>query len=82
MTFDDQYMWYMYPINIIEKPKEYLPKEKWARYNKRRQQVIIDLDKEYGKRLELVLALGVAEEMIQYEQFYYAYQVDYHHHSY
>ena len=63
--------------DVIPKPEEHLSKEEWAKFNKKRQQIIIDLDSEFGRRLELVLALGVAEEMLQYDKFYYAYQLDY-----
>ena len=63
---------------LIDKPEGEVSKEEWHKFNKEREKLIIKLDAEFGKRLELVYALGVAEEMLGYDvPFYYVYQVDY-----
>lgn len=52
-------------------------KEVWVEANKRRQQIQIDLDIEFSKRLMLIFALSTAKTMVKYKQFYYSYSLDY-----
>ncbi len=52
-------------------------KQEWGIANKKRQEIIIRLDAEFSKRLQLSLVLGTANRMEGYEKIYYAYQLDY-----
>ncbi len=65
--------------DFLEVPdKETTTKEEFHKFNREREKLTIQLDSEFGKRLELVYALGIAEEMLGYStNFYYTYQVDY-----
>ena len=45
-------------------------KEVWVEANKKRQQLQIELDAEFSKRLMLILALGTAKTMLKYSKFY------------
>lgn len=52
-------------------------KEPWVEANKKRQQIQIDLDVEFSKRIMLMYSLGTAAKMLKYTSFYYSYQLDY-----
>ena len=52
-------------------------KEPWVEANKRRQQIQIELDTEFSKRIMLIFSLGTAKIMLKYKQFYYSYMLDY-----
>lgn len=52
-------------------------KEPWVEANKRRQQIQIDLDTEFSKRLMLIFALSTAKTMLKYKSYYYSYSLDY-----
>jgi len=52
-------------------------KQEWGIANKKRQEIIIRIDAEFSKRLQLSLVLGTANRMKQYSYIYYAYQLDY-----
>jgi DNA-directed RNA polymerase len=58
---------------------EYDEKDKktWSDANKKRQQIQIDLDIEFSKRLMLLFNLGTAKNMVKYKKYYYSYQLDY-----
>ena len=58
---------------------EYDEKNKttWVEANRKRQQIQIDLDKEFSKRIMLLFSIGTAKKMLKYEKFYYSYQLDY-----
>ncbi|RKZ84282.1 MAG: hypothetical protein DRQ39_08515 [Gammaproteobacteria bacterium] len=52
-------------------------KKEWGKWNKKREQIKIGLDAEQGRRLQYLMALGVAKKMVEYDKFYYVYQLDY-----
>lgn len=62
-----------------EYKKTYTKEEKkiWAVWNKNRERVQIGLDGEHGRRLQYLMTLGVVNRMIDYDRFYYVYQLDY-----
>ncbi len=63
--------------DIVSRPKGRVSKEEWHAFNKRRQEVMIDLDSEFGERLELLYAIGASRELLKYDKFWFAYQLDY-----
>jgi DNA-directed RNA polymerase len=58
---------------------EFVKKDKhiWAEANRKRQQIQIDIEKEFSKRMMLMFSLGTAKRMLKYKQFYYSYSLDY-----
>jgi DNA-directed RNA polymerase len=52
-------------------------KEAWFIWNKKREQIRINLDGETGRRLQTLLTFDMAEYMKKYERFWYVYQLDY-----
>jgi len=66
-------------VGRMEYKEEYTKEERkaWGRWNKRREEVAINLDGEMGRRLQYLMTIGVAERMLDYDRFYYAYQLDY-----
>jgi DNA-directed RNA polymerase len=62
--------------NYSENPT---PEEKkaWAIWNKKREKIKIGLDGEQGRRLQYLMTMGVVDKMIDYDEFYYVYQLDY-----
>ena len=64
------------PMEYIENPT---PEEKkvWHKWNRRREKIKIGLDGETGRRLQYLMTMGVVDKMIDYDRFYYAYQLDY-----
>ncbi len=70
--------------DIIPKPPSMEPekdtkisKEEWHLWNKKRERVQIDLDAEVSRRMVFTYALNVAQKMLDYEKFWYVYQLDY-----
>lgn len=73
------------PSSIAKTWKDYMEmpeydednKQPWVEANKKRQQIQIELDTEFSKRLMLMFSLSTAKEMVKYKQFYYSYSLDY-----
>ncbi len=66
-------------VEPLEYKDTYTKEEKkvWAIWNKKREQIKINLDGENGRRLQYLMTMGVAEKMLEYDKFYYVYQLDY-----
>ena len=65
-------------IDIVGEPPNYEEdKDAWHRWNKYREQVKINIDGEVGRRLQYLYTISMAEKMLPYDKFYYAYQLDY-----
>ena len=64
---------------IGEYKETYTPEEKkrWAIWNRKREHIKIGLDGEVNRRYQYLLTMGVVEKMIDYDRFYYVYQLDY-----
>ncbi len=64
---------------IGEYKEDYTPEEKkvWAVWNRKRERIKIGLDGEHGRRLQYLMTMGVVDKMIDYDRFYYVYQLDY-----
>ena len=52
-------------------------KKAWAIWNKKREKIQIGLDGENGRRLQYMMTMSIVQKMLDYEQFYYAYCLDY-----
>ena len=68
------------PTSNVYKPTDLISKEQyedWVTYNRELDKLQMELDGENGRRLSLLMALDVANEMVDYEEFYYPYQFDY-----
>lgn len=68
------------PTAEVYKPTQLINKEQyedWLTYNREIDKLQMELDGENGRRLALLMALDVSNEMVDYEEFYYPYQFDY-----
>lgn len=61
-----------YPENPTKEEKKI-----WAEWNRKREHIKIGLDAENGRRLQYLMTMGVVDKMIDYDRFYYVYQLDY-----
>ena len=64
------------PMEYKENPTQE-EKEIWHKWNKKREKITINLDGENSRRLQYLFTMGVVEKMIDYDRFYYVYQLDY-----
>jgi len=49
----------------------------WGQWNRKREKISVELDGEKGRRIQYLMTMGVVEKMIDYDRFYYVYQLDY-----
>ncbi|NPA69302.1 MAG: hypothetical protein GXO26_00685 [Crenarchaeota archaeon] len=63
--------------DLVGKPKEGMSKDEWHLWNKEREKVKVYLDGETGRRIQYLFTMGMVEKMLDYDRFYYAYQLDY-----
>lgn len=52
-------------------------KEEYGVWNRNRERILIGLDGEAGRRLQLITTLDMAKDMLEYERFWYVYTMDY-----
>ena len=51
--------------------------EEWRIWNKRREKIQIERDASQSRRMSFYHSLGVAQDMMNYDRFYFVYQLDY-----
>ena len=73
VTSTPKHWWEIYTMPDYNK----VSRAEYGRAYRERQDIIMKLDVEASKRLSLLFMLATAEELLQYDKFWYAYQLDY-----